>query len=205
MQEIKHDEQPAITAGILAGGAGQRVGGQDKGLLSWRGRPMIAAVLARIAPQVSGIMISANRNLAAYRSYGYPVISDASTNRKGPLAGISQLLQASSSDWVLIVACDMPQLPLDLAARLAAKGREQASAQASGSIQPVVASIDGRAQYCCCLLHRSLAAAAQAALQRGEYRLGAWLREQDMLQVAYDDAPECFANLNTLAAIQTAR
>jgi molybdopterin-guanine dinucleotide biosynthesis protein A len=46
-----------ITGLILAGGAGRRVGGSDKGLLSYRGRPLIAQVVQRLGPQVGALMI----------------------------------------------------------------------------------------------------------------------------------------------------
>ena len=52
-------QTPPITAILLAGGAGRRMGGEDKGLLKLKGKSLAEWVLARIAPQVDEILISA--------------------------------------------------------------------------------------------------------------------------------------------------
>ena len=64
----------SVSALLLAGGQASRMGGHDKGLLDCAGQPLIAHVLARIAPYVATILISANRHLDRYRAYGYPKI-----------------------------------------------------------------------------------------------------------------------------------
>ncbi|HVC50001.1 MAG TPA: NTP transferase domain-containing protein, partial [Burkholderiales bacterium] len=76
-----------ISGLILAGGQGRRMGGTDKGLVSFHQEPFIAHVLRRLAPQVDEILINANQNLETYQSFGYPVISDAIRGFAGPLAG----------------------------------------------------------------------------------------------------------------------
>ncbi len=55
------------------------MGGVDKGLVELDGRPMVAHVLARLAPQVGEVLINANQNLDRYRALGaaYPVVPDA--------------------------------------------------------------------------------------------------------------------------------
>jgi molybdopterin-guanine dinucleotide biosynthesis protein A len=83
-----------VTGLILAGGEGRRMGGADKGLLSYQGRPLVAHVLARLAPQVAGVLISANRNLDEYRAFGHEVLPDATDVRVGPLAGLQAGLAA---------------------------------------------------------------------------------------------------------------
>jgi molybdopterin-guanine dinucleotide biosynthesis protein A len=47
------------------------MGGVDKGLQLLHGKPMVAAVIARPAPQVSEIIINANQNLDAYGRFGH--------------------------------------------------------------------------------------------------------------------------------------
>ncbi len=66
-----------VTGMVLAGGQGRRMGGVDKGLQPLHGKPMVAAVLARLAPQVEEILINANQNLADYARFGYRVVPDA--------------------------------------------------------------------------------------------------------------------------------
>lgn len=75
----------AITAVILAGGRGSRMGGVDKGLQNFNGVPLALHTLLRLSPQVGDVIINANRNLAAYESFGVPVWLD--TPNMGDFAG----------------------------------------------------------------------------------------------------------------------
>ncbi|HID48564.1 MAG TPA: molybdenum cofactor guanylyltransferase MobA, partial [Chromatiales bacterium] len=84
-----------ITAVILAGGIGRRMGGQDKGLVELDGRPLIEHIIDALKPQVMTILINANRNQYRYASYGYPVITDTLANYQGPLAGFAAGLAAA--------------------------------------------------------------------------------------------------------------
>ena len=179
----------AITGLILAGGRGSRLGGQDKGLLSFRGRPLVEWVLAGLKPQVGTILISANRNLAAYARYGYPVLPDALADYPGPLAGIREGLQAASTSWLLAVPCDVPHLPPDCAARLL----QAASAQHA---QAAYARAAGESHDAVLLMQRSLTAALEAYLQSGGRSVHGFLARQGALAVDFDD-PQAFANLNT--------
>ena len=116
-----------ITGVILAGGRGQRLGGVDKGLVPFRGRPLVEHVISILRPQVGRLVISANRNRETYAAYGVPVIADAIGDFHGPLAGILSALRAADTRFVLSAPCDTPAPPTDLAARLiAALVREQA-------------------------------------------------------------------------------
>ena len=64
-----------ITAAILAGGEGRRIGGEDKGLLQLAGRPLIAHVIAALRGQANTIVICANRNADRYAEVA-PVIAE---------------------------------------------------------------------------------------------------------------------------------
>ncbi|NNC23792.1 molybdenum cofactor guanylyltransferase [Salinisphaera sp. USBA-960] len=110
-----HSHPP--TAGIVAGGTGQRFGGADKGWVRVAGRPLIEHTVNRVAGQCDPILINANRNLDAYRALGFGVFPDSDINN-GPLAGIETLFHASLADLLLIVPIDTPLLPTDLANRL---------------------------------------------------------------------------------------
>ena len=117
-----------ITGVVLAGGRGRRMGGVDKGLMPLAGRPAVAHVLDRLAPQVDRLLINANRNRAAYAAYGHPVIADRTGDFAGPLAGMAAALAVAETELVLTVPCDTPWLPADLAARLhAARARDAAA------------------------------------------------------------------------------
>lgn len=78
-----------MTGLILAGGRGSRMGGVDKGLQTFNGMPLALHTLTRLqlGGGVGEIMINANRNLAAYESFGVPVWPDGLADYAGPLAG----------------------------------------------------------------------------------------------------------------------
>lgn len=99
-----------ITGLILAGGAGRRVQGKDKGWLVYQGKSLVEHQINWLKPQVDQIIISANRNITAYQKLGYPVLEDELTGFHGPLQGIAAgLTLADGLLWVQPV--DMPDLP----------------------------------------------------------------------------------------------
>lgn len=182
-----------ITALVLAGGMGRRMGGLDKGLQPFRGQPLMAHVVARLAPQVAGLLVSANRNLAAYAGYGYPVVADIHAGYAGPLAGIHAGLAACPTRLLATAPCDAPHLPLDLVARLHIRlqeaGAEIAIAATSEGLQPTFA-----------LMQRDLLPSLGAFLDSDRHRLQEWCRSRQLVVVDFDDA-QAFANLNTLAEL----
>ncbi|WP_191486558.1 molybdenum cofactor guanylyltransferase MobA [Pseudomonas sp. FEN] len=95
---------------LLAGGRGQRMGGQDKGLLEWRGQPLIAHLHAVARPFSDDLIISCNRNQERYATYADQLVSDDSQDFPGPLAGIRAGLAAARHDHLLVLPCDVPQI-----------------------------------------------------------------------------------------------
>jgi molybdopterin-guanine dinucleotide biosynthesis protein A len=107
---------------LLAGGRGQRMGGQDKGLLDWHGLPLIAHLQRLARPLTDDLIISCNRNQAQYAPYADQLVSDDSPDFPGPLAGIRAGLAAARHEHLLILPCDVPHID----ARLLADLRETA-------------------------------------------------------------------------------
>lgn len=184
----KQTPTPRVTGLILAGGAGRRMGGTDKGLLPYRGRPLVAHAIERLAPQVDALLISANRNLEAYAAFGHPLVGDALPEYPGPLAGLAAGLAACATEWLACVPCDCPALPPDLVARLLAAAEAQraplAVAVTAEGMQPTF-------QLC----RRELLPALEAWLAAGERRAGLWCRQQNAAEAYFDD-PAAFANFN---------
>lgn len=185
------DKPIAITGLILAGGAGRRMGGADKGLLDWQGRPLVAHAIERLAPQVGRLIISANRNRDAYAGFGYPVIDDELQGFQGPLAGLAAGLAACTTEWLACVPCDCPRLPLDLVAQLLVAAEEADAALA-------VATTDEGLQPTFQLCRRDLLPALEAYLAHGERRVSAWCRRQGAAEAFFEDAV-AFRNLNAPA------
>lgn len=165
------------------------MGGADKGLLPYRGKPLVAHVLARFSPQVDSLLISANRNLDVYAAFGYPVLCDTQSDYPGPLAGLAAGLAAATTPWLAICPCDCPALPEDLVARLM-------TAALAASAPLAVAVVDGRMQPTFQLCRRELLAALTAYLAAGERKVGTWCHMQGAAE-AHFGASTAFANLNT--------
>jgi len=136
-----------VTGVILAGGQSRRMGGGDKGLLELAGQPMLAHVLARLAPQVGCTIVNANGDPARFARFGLPVVADTITGFAGPLAGILagmrwSLANAPAARWIATAAGDAPLLPRDLVARLVQALAERpdaiALAQSGGELHPVI-------------------------------------------------------------------
>jgi molybdopterin-guanine dinucleotide biosynthesis protein A len=123
------------------------MGGGDKGLLLLDGKPMLAHVIARIAPQVSTLAINSNGDAERFRHLGLPVVSDTIAGFPGPLAGILAgltLAKAHHPDasHILTTPCDTPFLPRDLVSRLsrdlARTGAQIAVARDDETVHPVI-------------------------------------------------------------------
>lgn len=185
------DSANGITGLILAGGAGTRMGGVDKGLIDYRGRPLVAQVLKRLSPQVDSVLISANRHPDVYAVFGHPLVCDEMPDYPGPLAGLAAGLAACRTEWLLCVPCDCPALPEDLAFRLL-----QAARAAKADIA-IAATAEGR-QPTFQLCRRALLPALRTFMDAGERRVGGWCRAQNATEVLFDDAA-AFLNLNTPA------
>ena len=179
-----------ITAVVLAGGRGRRMEGRDKGLVEFQGRPLIIHVIEAISPQVSSLLINANRNAETYAALGYPVIADTLDGFQGPLAGFLSAMQTATCEDIVTVPCDGPMLPADLVARLvkarAEAGAEIAVAHDGDRLQPVYALIPVR-------LKDSL----KRYLQAGDRKIDLWYAQHRMVAADFSDIPETFININT--------
>lgn len=184
--------RPPISGLVLAGGRGLRMGGVDKGLVDYRGQPMVASVIAALAPQVDEVLISANRNLDTYAGFGHPVFADDLAGFAGPLAGLHAGLGRAGHELVATAPCDAPLLPADLVARLLA-------ALLAHDAEIAVAATGGRSHPVFCLCRRALLPALEAYLAEGGRKVDAWQRSRRRVEVAFDDVAEAFANLNTPA------
>ena len=117
---------------ILAGGQSRRMGGGDKSLLTLGGDSVLDHVVARFAPQVGLLTLSANGDPARFAQVGLPVLADTVTGFAGPLAGILTGLEwaaANKASTALATAAgDTPFLPKNLVERLATAVEESPSA-----------------------------------------------------------------------------
>lgn len=146
---------------LLSGGRGQRMGGQDKGLLEWRGQPLIAHLQRLVRPLTDDLIISCNRNHDRYAPYADQLVSDDSPDFPGPLAGIRAGLAAARHAHLLILPCDVPQMD----ARLLAELRE--TAQRDPSL-PVMVRHGEFWEPLICIIPTPLQAEVEQAWHAGE-------------------------------------
>ena len=181
-----------ITAVILAGGQGTRMGGADKGWIEFEGQPLIERLLSQLTAQVDEVVISANRNAERYAALNVRVAGDLRPDYAGPLAGIETALSICTTDWLLTCPVDTLKIPNDYAQRMLAAG-------------PSVLIQHGRIQPVFMLIARSSLPALQDFLNAGDRKVGLWAEQQALSHVSFDDVSDAFANLNDWQAMQQAQ
>ena len=192
-KQVSRMQTPQCGGLILAGGAGRRSGGRDKGLLDWQGRPLVAWVSERLRHQTCHLQISCNRNLAAYAGYADRVFSDRLSCFQGPLAGLDALPSDPAEEFLLVVPCDTPDLPLDLAARL-----QRALAAQPDSCDLAYATARGQHHYLHTLLRRRCLASLPGYLAGGGRSVRGWHAQLRCVSVEFADAGSAFDNHNEI-------
>jgi molybdenum cofactor guanylyltransferase len=198
-----------VTGVILAGGQSRRMGGGDKGLLDLAGKPMLAHVIARLAPQVGRVTINANGDPARFAGFGLPVVADTIPGFAGPLAGVLagmrwSLAHAPTAGWIATAAGDAPLLPMDMVARCltAIEGRPGAIAlaQSAGEVHPVIG-----------LWPVALADDLEARLAAGVRKVLSWTDRHGTVPVPFPFVPvggrelDPFYNANTSQELDALR
>lgn len=187
MMNITHSQ---VTALILAGGMGRRMGGQDKGQIELHGQPLIEFILEAIRPQVNTVLINANRHQQEYARYAYPVVGDQLEGYQGPLAGFVVGMSASATPYIVTLPCDGPLVAPDLVARLlqaiVRDDADLAVAHDGERLQPVYA-----------LLPTRLLANLENFLATGDRKIDRWYAQQRMALADFSDTPQMFMNINT--------
>ena len=179
-----------ITAVILAGGQGRRMGGQDKGLIEFNGRALIDILIEQLEQQSVGILINANRNQARYQSSGYTVISDQLEDYQGPLAGFASAMAVSKTDYILTLPCDSPLLVANYVSRFI-------DSHTTKSV-PVHVAFDGtRLQPVHALIKVDLLASLSEFLESGERKIDRWYAQHDYVETDFSDCADMFRNINT--------
>jgi molybdenum cofactor guanylyltransferase len=179
-----------ITAVILAGGQGRRMGGQDKGLIEFNGKTLVSILIDRLASQSIDIVINANRNQERYLSLGYPVIKDQLEDYQGPLAGFASAMSTVTTDYIVTLPCDSPLLVDDYIARFIASNEET-----DASI--IVADDGDRLQPVHALIKVDLLPSLQQFLESGDRKIDRWYAQHDFRRADFSDCADMFRNINT--------
>lgn len=193
--------RPPLPFGlILAGGHGRRMAAgataaaTPKPLVRLRGQPLIAHVIARLGPQVAGLVINANDPPELFAPFGLPVLPDTVAERPGPLAGVlaglEWLARESPDACLLTAAADTPFLPADLVARLTHRHAETEGVVCAGSA--------GQTHHVIALWPPSARAPLAEALATGQRKVGLLLSTLGAVTESWETANgDPFFNVNT--------
>jgi molybdopterin-guanine dinucleotide biosynthesis protein A len=202
--------QPGPIAGptsglILAGGRSSRMEGHNKALLTLVGRPLIGHVMDRLAPQVEALALSVEQPAKAFAVFGMPQLADPIPGHAGPLGGLLAGLRhfQAQQGWVLVLPCDAPFLPIDLAAKLLERAVES-------RVPAALVNHEGELQPTFSIWHHSLLPPLEQAVEgAGMAGLKQFLHTIEFARVdgsewARPAGPPPFFNINDPAALDQA-
>ena len=180
----------SVTGLILCGGRGRRMGGVDKGLLQVGGVPLVESAINSLALQLSSIIINANRSFDEYKRYNFPVVADETSSFDGPLAGVYAGLAYCSTEWLITVPCDAPninpQLVEKLLTRATMDNAEICCASGAKRLQPTF-----------CLYNVAVLSALREYLSRGERKIDLFFAERNTVVEVFEQGSTYFQNLNS--------
>jgi molybdopterin-guanine dinucleotide biosynthesis protein A len=187
----------ADTLGVLlAGGQSRRMGGGDKCLHLFGGKPLLSRVIGRARPQVAELILNANGDPARFADFRLQVAADAIPGFAGPLAGILTAMEwaaarSPGARWIASFATDTPFFPRELVTRLGA-------AVEADDADIVAARSGGRRQPVFALWPVRLAGELRRALESdGLRKVDAWQDRYRVVEVDFPTTPvDPFFNVN---------
>jgi molybdenum cofactor guanylyltransferase len=186
--------QTKVTGVILAGGLARRMNNQDKGLIRFKGQPMVSYAIAAMSTIADQTIINANRNIPDYQAFGLPVVSDQTDSFDGPLAGMLTAMLFAETGVLLVMPCDSPLVK-------AAHLQKLLSARAENDADVAVAFDGERLHPVFLAIKISLQPSLQAYLQSGQRKIDLWLGQHKMIKVDFRAEPEIFININSMAEL----
>ncbi|MFA5923572.1 MAG: molybdenum cofactor guanylyltransferase MobA [Methylococcaceae bacterium] len=188
------DNQTKVTGVILAGGLARRMNNQDKGLVKYKGRPMVSYAIAALGAVADQTLINANRNREQYEKFGLPVVADQTDRFDGPLAGVLSAMIHTDADVLIVMPCDSPLIKAEHLQKLLLTRAEHDA--------DVAVAFDGERLHPVFLaIKTSLKTSLQDYLASGQRRIDCWLEQQKMVKADFSNEPEIFININTLTQL----
>ena len=187
--------EPAATvsAAILVGGGGYRMGGRDKSQITMAGQPLLKSQVARLAHRFRRLLLVGGTSCdmthpentsvdfvsdpvlgqAPYRPNPQQKPLNPSTARQGPLAGIHAALTRLTppETHVFVLACDMPYVPTTLVNHIC---------DVQGDAEIVLTeTTDGRVHPLCARYAKTLERRLGAFLRSGQRRAQTFVTAQE--------------------------
>ena len=179
-----------VTGVILAGGLARRMNNQDKGLINYKGRPLVSYAIAALTAVADLSLINANRNRDRYQAFGLPVIADQTDSFDGPLAGVLTAMFHTNAKVLVVMPCDTPLIKAEHLQKLLA-------ARAVNDTDVAVAFDGERLHPVFLAIKTSLKTSLQDYLASGQRKMECWLEQQNSVYADFSTEPEIFVNVNT--------
>ncbi len=177
---------------LLAGGRGQRMGGQDKGWVTWQGQALIEHMQQVVRPLTDDLIISCNRNHARYQTLADQLVSDPSLDFSGPLVGILSALEVARHPYLLVLPCDAPLIDLALLTQLYQQASER----------PALLKHQGHWQPLFSVIPRAQLSTLQALWRAGERSPKHALLKLNPVAIDCADDEQRLANFNDPSVLQ---
>jgi len=182
----------SICFGLLAGGRSSRMGA-DKSSLDWRGQPLWQHQLWLAGEISASEVLISGRPDGPYREAA-AVVSDEMSDC-GPLAGVAALLGSMRSEWLVVVAVDMPLLDGETLRKLIDARHDQVG---------VVPIINHRSEPLAAVYPRAVLPLAREQLQSADRSLQRFVRTAVMVNLVQllpwpPERADCFRSVNTPA------
>lgn len=165
---------------LLAGGKSSRMGGRHKGDLLYGNETFTTRMIHEFSKDADTIWISYGAKVhGTYENCR--IVRDIYPDC-GPIGGIHAGLTACESDEVMVAACDMPFLKIELF-RYLYKQMEEAGKQEKVAYDGAVSVLDGRIHPLSAIYRRTAALVMEQQILKGNYRIRAALDKMKILYV----------------------
>jgi molybdenum cofactor guanylyltransferase len=186
--------QTKVTGVILAGGLGRRMQELDKGLMLFQGKPLVSYGIAAMTQVADETLVNANRNIATYREFGLPVVTDMNGNFEGPLAGVMASMDYAQTGILITLPCDSPRVQASHVRRLL-DGLTGCDADV------VVASDSERLHPVFMAAHVAVMPSLADFILNGGRKVEDWVRQREWRAIHFSDDRTLFTNINTLTEL----
>ena len=186
--------QTKVTGVILAGGLARRMNNQDKGLIPYKGRPLVCYAIAALTAVAGQTLINANRNREQYQAFGLPVVADQTGSFDGPLAGVLTAMINTDAEVLVVMPCDSPLIKAEHLQKLL-------STRAEHNADAAVAFDGERLHPVFIALKTALKTSLQNYLASGQRKIESWLKQQKMVKADFSNEPGIFININTMTEL----
>lgn len=180
-----------VSGIIVAGGKSSRMG-QDKTLLRFNNKSLIARTIAELQKVADEIIVASNHT-SKYNIAGILEVPDTYQGM-GPLGGMHAGLMAANYDYTFIVSADLPLFTGELAGCLLDRLK---------GYDAVVPRLDGRWEPLCAAYSRNCIKSIEACLQAEIKQVYRFYQQINVLEIypsqlsCSGSAEKLFFNLNT--------